>query len=223
MSPSSTSQCGGGGGGEGIWAGHGGFCCIFQHGGWELTAGAYPPPPPLALGCRTARKNIHFVSGKAAHEALLEVRRHACGGGGVGGSAEACARHAAPLIVPVEPTAGAYVSNRSLAPANPPLSVPPLTQLVLCCTQALGPEILPVEYGGTAAEVPVEVAAKKVDAWRQQHLQQQQQGQTAVAAVVAVEQPAAADMQLQQHVESLARHTGSLRLSESTSELAAVA
>jgi hypothetical protein len=35
-------------------------------------------------------------------------------------------------------------------------------------TQSLGPAILPVEFGGTAAEVAVEAAAAQVADWRRQ-------------------------------------------------------
>lgn len=79
------------------------------------------------------------------------------------------------------------------------------------CPQAVGPETLPLEYGGTAAEVPVELAAQQLPAWRQQVLQQQ--GEPAAAAAAQRQQEA------EEEAEALGRQLSTLRHSESTSDL----
>lgn len=92
-----------------------------------------------------------------------------------------------------------------LALFQPPLPALPHSAL----SQVVGPDTLPLEYGGTAAEVPVEVAARQLPAWRQQVLEtegaavaEQQQVSSATAASEALERPSRA-----------------LRHSESTSDL----
>ncbi|KAL4447465.1 hypothetical protein ABPG75_004684 [Micractinium tetrahymenae] len=64
----------------------------------------------------TARKNIHFVNGKAGRAALVE---------------------------------------------------------------SLGPSVVPLEYGGSTAEVPIELAAQQLDSWRRRQQQQEQVLQSA--------------------------------------------
>lgn len=85
----------------------------------------------------------------------------------------------------------------------------------------MGPDTLPLEYGGTAAEVPVEVAAQQLPAWRQQVLQQGgelEAGEPAAAAAPQKQQQAAAGG-VAAEVKALERQFLSLRHSGSTSEL----
>lgn len=99
--------------------------------------------------------------------------------------------------------------------------------------QALGPDILPLEYGGQAAEIPIEVAVQQLPAWRQrQHATQQAQkgDAAATAGASAGERKAAATGEGAGEASAAAAevagppqlHTASMRLSESSSNLLAV-
>lgn len=111
------------------------------------------------------------------------------------------------MLAPHAPPARPCLQLGSWA-AEQPAAAPPL--------QELGPEILPLEYGGAAAEVTVEAAVQQLPAWQQRRQQQRGAAEEGAAAVqqgeAAAPQPAAA---------SSLPAVGSLRLSESASVLAA--
>lgn len=82
----------------------------------------------------------------------------------------------------------------------------------------MGPESLPLEYGGTAAEVPVEVAVQQLPAWRQR---QQQLGQGEGGAAASKAAAAGAGTAQQVAAAGTAEH-GEVRMRhvESASQLA---
>jgi len=95
----------------------------------------------------------------------------------------------------------------------------------------MGPEILPVEYGGRAAEIPIELAVQQLPAWQQRQLAAQQAQQGGAAGATAVQaagecKAAAAEEEGGKSAAEVAGplhlHTASMRLSESCSNLAAV-
>ncbi|PSC75080.1 CRAL TRIO domain-containing [Micractinium conductrix] len=53
--------------------------------------------------------------------------------------------------------------------------------------ESLGRDVVPLEYGGDAAEIPVEVAVQQLDAWRQQHHRNAAQEETGGAAATAAD------------------------------------
>ncbi|PRW60436.1 random slug 5-like isoform A [Chlorella sorokiniana] len=89
--------------------------------------------------------------------------------------------------------------------------------------EALGPEILPLEYGGRAAEIPIEMAVQQLPAWRQRQQAAQQGGAAAAgaAAAAATAEPKAA-AEAGELAGQLHLHTASMRLSESSSNLLTV-
>ena len=100
---------------------------------------------------------MNFVSGAKGQAQLVEVRAcvHACVGRLVG------------CLVRGTGAGG----GRALVCRNVLL----LLLLLLLLLQELGADVLPAEYGGTAALTPIEEAARRLPQWQQQRQEQRKQ------------------------------------------------